>query len=127
MCVCVCVCVCRISSEDSGEVASYNGDSEDSDVEFQCEVGQTGQMNLLEEILDSLNTSHIEQGRLSAAKSLDFFRSIEDLDYNPKVRDFISIMPLCIFLFFYIIYLYYLILKIFICHYYCYYFLYFIS
>ncbi|XP_058617817.1 DENN domain-containing protein 1B isoform X5 [Onychostoma macrolepis] len=73
----------RISSEDSGEVASYNGDSDESDLEFQSEVSQTGQMNLLEEILDSLSTSHIEQGRLSAAKSLDFFRSIEDLDYNP--------------------------------------------
>uniref|UniRef100_A0A9J8B5W0 DENN domain containing 1B n=1 Tax=Cyprinus carpio carpio TaxID=630221 RepID=A0A9J8B5W0_CYPCA len=73
----------RISSEDSGEVASYNEDSDDSDLEFQPEVSQTGQMNLLEEILDSLSTSHIEQGRLSTAKSLDFFRSIEDLDYNP--------------------------------------------
>uniref|UniRef100_A0A672PJV4 DENN domain containing 1B n=1 Tax=Sinocyclocheilus grahami TaxID=75366 RepID=A0A672PJV4_SINGR len=83
----VCVCVSRISSEDSGEVASYNEDSDDSDLEFQSEVSQTGQMNLLEEILDSLSTSHIEQGRLSAAKSLDFFRSIEDLDYNSTVRD----------------------------------------
>uniref|UniRef100_A0A671SQQ9 DENN domain-containing protein 1B-like n=1 Tax=Sinocyclocheilus anshuiensis TaxID=1608454 RepID=A0A671SQQ9_9TELE len=73
----------QISSEDSGEVASYNEDSDDSDLEFQSEVSQTGQMNLLEEILDSLSTSHIEQGRLSAAKSLDFFRSIEDLNYNP--------------------------------------------
>uniref|UniRef100_A0A672R6V3 DENN/MADD domain containing 1B n=1 Tax=Sinocyclocheilus grahami TaxID=75366 RepID=A0A672R6V3_SINGR len=73
----------QISSEDSGEVASYNEDSDDSDLEFQSEVSQTGQMNLLEEILDSLSTSHIEQGRLSAAKSLDFLRSIEDLNYNP--------------------------------------------
>ncbi|XP_073699774.1 DENN domain-containing protein 1B [Garra rufa] len=73
----------RISSEDSGEVASYNEDSDESDLEFQSEVSQTGEMNLLEEILDSLSTSHIEQGRLSAAKSLDFFRSIEELDYNP--------------------------------------------
>ncbi|XP_059425606.1 DENN domain-containing protein 1B-like isoform X2 [Carassius carassius] len=72
----------RISSEDSGEVASYNEDSDDSDLEFQSEVSQTGQMNLLEEILDSLSTSHIKQGRMSAAKSLDFFRSVEDLD-NP--------------------------------------------
>ncbi|XP_051764948.1 DENN domain-containing protein 1B isoform X4 [Ctenopharyngodon idella] len=72
----------RISSEDSGEVPSYNEDSDDSDLEFQSEATQTGQMNLLEEILDSLSTSHIEQGRMSAAKSLDFFRSIEDLDYS---------------------------------------------
>ncbi len=62
MCVCVCVCVRvrvhvrvhRISSEDSGEVASLNEESDDSDLEFQSEVSQTGQMNLLEEILDSL-------------------------------------------------------------------------
>lgn len=85
--VCVCVSVSRISSEDSGEAPSYNEDSDDSDLEFRREASQTGQMNLLEEILDSLSTSHIEQGRLSAAKSLDFFRSIEDLDYNPTVRD----------------------------------------
>lgn len=74
----------RISSEDSGGVPSYNEDSEDS--EFEPEVGQKGQMNLLEEILDSLSTSHIEQGRLSAAKSLDFFRSMEDLDYSPTKK-----------------------------------------
>lgn len=42
-------------------------------------------MNLLEEILDSLNTSAVEQGKLSAAKSLDFFRSMEDLDYKSQV------------------------------------------
>lgn len=77
------MCVCRISSEDSGGVPSYTEDSEDS--ELEPDVGQKGQMNLLEEILDSLSTSHIEQGRLSAAKSLDFFRSIEDLDYSPMV------------------------------------------
>ncbi|XP_052447050.1 DENN domain-containing protein 1B isoform X2 [Carassius gibelio] len=74
--------VSRISSEDSGEVALFNEDSDDSVLEFQSEVSQTGQMNLLEEILDSLSTSHIKQGRMSAAKSLDFFRSVEDLD-NP--------------------------------------------
>ncbi|XP_042568389.1 LOW QUALITY PROTEIN: DENN domain-containing protein 1B-like [Cyprinus carpio] len=65
------------------------------------EVSQTGQMNLLEEILDSLSTSHIEQGRLSTAKSLDFFRSIEDLDYNPTVRDafYLSILNLYLFIY----------------------------
>lgn len=91
------MCVSRISSEDSGEVASYNEDSDDSDLEFQSEVSQTGEMNLLEEILDSLSTSHIEEGRLSAAKSLDFFRSMEDLDYNPMVRDvsYLFIHVLC--------------------------------
>lgn len=42
-------------------------------------------MNLLEEILDSLNTTTLEQGKLSAAKSLDFFRSMDDLDYKAPV------------------------------------------
>ncbi|XP_051980171.1 DENN domain-containing protein 1B-like [Xyrauchen texanus] len=74
----------RLSSEDSGEVPSYTEDSDDS--EFESEVGQTMQINLLEEILDSLSTSHIEQGRLSAAKSLDFFRSIDDLDFKPMKK-----------------------------------------
>lgn len=98
----MCVCVSRISSEDSGEAPSYNEDSDDSDLEFRSEASQTGQMNLLEEILDSLSTSHIEQGRLSAAKSLDFFRSIEDLDYNPTVRGafYLFIYLFCIFNYF---------------------------
>lgn len=47
---------------------------------------RSGQMNLLEEILDSLSTTTGEQGRLSAAKSLDFFRSMDDLDYKAPVR-----------------------------------------
>lgn len=42
-------------------------------------------MNLLEEILDSLNTTTMDQGKLSAAKSLDFFRSLDDLDYKVQV------------------------------------------
>lgn len=46
------------------------------------DASNSGQMNLLEEILDSLNTSVVEQGKLSAAKSLDFFVSNEDLDYK---------------------------------------------
>ncbi|XP_072517039.1 DENN domain-containing protein 1B isoform X1 [Salminus brasiliensis] len=69
----------KISSEDSGEVPSYTEDSDDS-YELEPEARKTGQMNLLEEILDSLSTTSIEQGKLSAAKSLDFFRSLEDID-----------------------------------------------
>ncbi|XP_066503484.1 DENN domain-containing protein 1B isoform X2 [Hoplias malabaricus] len=69
----------KISSEDSGDVPSYTEDSDDS-YELEPEAGKTGQMNLLEEILDSLSTTSIEQGKLSAAKSLDFFRSLDDLD-----------------------------------------------
>ena len=46
---------------------------------------RSGQMNLLEEILDSLNTTGLDQGKLSAAKSLDFFRSMDELDYKTPV------------------------------------------
>ncbi|XP_044054808.1 DENN domain-containing protein 1B isoform X2 [Siniperca chuatsi] len=73
----------KISSEDSGDVPSYIGDSDDSySLELDIDSSRSGQMNLLEEILDSLNTTTLEQGKLSAAKSLDFFRSMEDLDYK---------------------------------------------
>lgn len=76
----------RISSEDSGDVPSYPEDSDDSySLDLDMDATNSGQMNLLEEILDSLNTSGVEQGKLSAAKSLDFFRSTEDLDYTPTV------------------------------------------
>ncbi|XP_029904928.1 DENN domain-containing protein 1B isoform X2 [Myripristis murdjan] len=72
----------KISSEDSGEVHSYIEDSDDSySLDLDIDSSNSGQMNLLEEILDSLNTTTVEQGKLSAAKSLDFFRSMDDLDY----------------------------------------------
>ncbi|XP_071763028.2 DENN domain-containing protein 1B isoform X1 [Centroberyx gerrardi] len=73
----------KISSEDSGEIPSYYiEDSDDSySLDLDMDSSRTGQMNLLEEILDSLNTTTIEQGKLSAAKSLDFFRSMDDIDY----------------------------------------------
>ncbi|KAM3876329.1 DENN domain-containing protein 1B [Diretmus argenteus] len=76
----------KISSEDSAEVASYIEDSDDSySLDLDIDSSHPGQMNLLEEILDSLNTTTLEQGKLSAAKSLDFFRSMDDLDYTaPK-------------------------------------------
>uniref|UniRef100_A0A3B4WE74 DENN domain containing 1B n=1 Tax=Seriola lalandi dorsalis TaxID=1841481 RepID=A0A3B4WE74_SERLL len=77
---------CRISSEDSGDVPSYTEDSDDSySLELDIDSSHSGQMNLLEEILDSLNTTTLEQGKLSAAKSLDFFRSMDDLDYKAPV------------------------------------------
>ncbi|KAM7388056.1 hypothetical protein PAMP_024257 [Pampus punctatissimus] len=73
----------KISSEDSGDVPSNMEDSDDSySLEIDIDSAHSGQMNLLEEILDSLNTTTIEQGKLSAAKSLDFFRSMDDLDYR---------------------------------------------
>uniref|UniRef100_A0A3Q3L874 DENN/MADD domain containing 1B n=1 Tax=Mastacembelus armatus TaxID=205130 RepID=A0A3Q3L874_9TELE len=77
----------KISSEDSGDVPSYIEDSDDSySLELDIDSSQSGQMNLLEEILDSLNTTAIDQGKLSAAKSLDFFRSMDDLDYSNPTK-----------------------------------------
>lgn len=76
----------RISSEDSGEVPSYTEDSDDSySLDLDTDSSRTGQMNLLEEILDSLSATTTEQGKLSAAKSLDFFRSMDDIDYTATV------------------------------------------
>ncbi|XP_063747008.1 DENN domain-containing protein 1B isoform X2 [Eleginops maclovinus] len=73
----------KISSEDSGDVPSYIEDSDDSySLELDMDSSRSGQMNLLEEILDSLHTTTGEQGKLSAAKSLDFFRSMDELDYK---------------------------------------------
>ncbi|XP_038855659.1 translation initiation factor IF-2-like [Salvelinus namaycush] len=73
----------KISSEDSGEIPSYTEDSDDSySLELDTDSSHTGQMNLLEEILDSLSTTSTEHGKLSAAKSLDFFRSMDDIDYK---------------------------------------------
>lgn len=79
----------KISSEDSGDVRSYTEDSDDDSLSLDLDLdsNSAGQMNLLEEILDSLTTSSVgEQGKLSAAKSLDFFRSIEELDYTGPLK-----------------------------------------
>lgn len=76
----------RLSSEDSGDVPSCADDSDDSySLELDMDSSQSGQMNLLEEILDSLHTTTLDNGKLSAAKSLDFFRSMDDLDYKAPV------------------------------------------
>ncbi|XP_028816994.1 DENN domain-containing protein 1B isoform X2 [Denticeps clupeoides] len=71
----------KISSEDSGEAPSYTEDS-DGSCDLERDSAPVEKMTLLEEILDSLSTSCAEEGRLSAAKSLDFFRSMDDLDYK---------------------------------------------
>lgn len=79
----------KISSEDSGDVRSYLEDSDDDSLSLDLDLDSSsaGQMNLLEEILDSLTTSTVgEQGKLSAAKSLDFFRSMEELDYSGPMK-----------------------------------------
>ncbi|TSW35262.1 DENN domain-containing protein 1B [Bagarius yarrelli] len=66
-----------ISCGDTGEVLYI----EERDGEFSLDVGQTGQMNLLEEILDSLSTTMLDHNtKLSSAKSLDFFRSMDKID-----------------------------------------------
>uniref|UniRef100_A0A672G3T2 DENN domain containing 1B n=1 Tax=Salarias fasciatus TaxID=181472 RepID=A0A672G3T2_SALFA len=76
-----------ISSEDSGDVPSYTEDSDESySLDLDIDSSRSGQMNLLEEILDSLTTTTMEQGKLSAAKSLDFFRSMDDLDYKAPTK-----------------------------------------
>lgn len=82
----MCVFGYRVSSEDSGELPFYIEDSDDS-CELEPEARQTGQMSLLEEILDSLSTTTLDHGsKLSSAKSLDFFRSMDELDCSTPVR-----------------------------------------
>ncbi|XP_076135022.1 DENN domain-containing protein 1B [Alosa pseudoharengus] len=77
----------KISSEDSGEMPSHTEDSDDS-YELEADVApSSGKMTLLEEILDSLSSTSIQQGRLAAAKSLDFLRSMEDLDFKSTVSN----------------------------------------
>ncbi|NWI77093.1 DEN1B protein, partial [Dryoscopus gambensis] len=70
----------KLSSEDSEEASAYFYDSDGSG-----ETGitqQQGEMDLLGEILDTLSTHSSDQGKLSGAKSLDFFRSMDDIDYK---------------------------------------------
>ncbi|XP_029001355.1 DENN domain-containing protein 1B isoform X2 [Betta splendens] len=77
----------KVSSEDSGDVPSYTEDSDDSySLDLDLDSCSSGHMNLLEEILDSLNTTSVEHGKLSTAKSLDFFRSLDDLDYKAPTK-----------------------------------------
>ncbi|KAM7046352.1 DENN domain-containing protein 1B isoform 2-T2 [Acridotheres tristis] len=70
----------KLSSEDSEEASAYFYDSDGSG-----ETGiiqNQGEMDLLGEILDTLSTHSSDQGKLSGAKSLDFFRSMDDIDYK---------------------------------------------
>lgn len=78
----------RLSSEDSEETSAYFYDSDGSG-----EIGitqQQGEMDLLGEILDTLSTHSSDQGKLSGAKSLDFFRSMDDIDYKTAVSLLLS-------------------------------------
>ncbi|XP_078074269.1 DENN domain-containing protein 1B isoform X2 [Mustelus asterias] len=71
----------KISSEDSGEVYAYIDDSDDSE-QTELESQSSGQMDLLGEILDTLSTHSSDQGKLCGAKSLDFFKSMDDISYK---------------------------------------------
>lgn len=77
----------RLSSEDSEETSYYLDDSDDSGEMAKTSV-TPGEMDLLGEILDTLSTHSSDQGKLSGAKSLDFFRSMDDIDYKTVVRSF---------------------------------------
>ncbi|XP_036021802.1 DENN domain-containing protein 1B isoform X7 [Mus musculus] len=72
----------KISSEDGEETRAYFYESDDS-VEAQVKAPYSGEMDLLGEILDTLSTHSSDQGKLAPAKSLDFFRSMDDIDYKP--------------------------------------------
>nr|XP_058130898.1 DENN domain-containing protein 1B isoform X4 [Dasypus novemcinctus] len=72
----------RLSSEDGDEASAYFYESDDS-VETRVKTPYSGEMDLLGEILDTLSTHSSDQGKLAAAKSLDFFRSMDDIDYKP--------------------------------------------
>ncbi|XP_060088340.1 DENN domain-containing protein 1B [Heteronotia binoei] len=71
----------KLSSEDSEETSYYLYDSDDSGEMAKTSV-PPGEMDLLGEILDTLSTHSSDQGKLSGAKSLDFFRSMDDIDYK---------------------------------------------
>ncbi|MBZ3875906.1 DENN domain-containing protein 1B [Sciurus carolinensis] len=72
----------KLSSEDGEEASAYFYESDDS-VETKAMIPYSGEMDLLGEILDTLSTHSSDQGKLAAAKSLDFFRSMDDIDYKP--------------------------------------------
>lgn len=74
----------RLSSEDGEEAPAYFYESDDS-ADTRAKAPYSGEMDLLGEILDTLSTHSSDQGKLAAAKSLDFFRSMDDIDYKPTV------------------------------------------
>ncbi|KAM5238895.1 DENN domain-containing protein 1B isoform 2-T2 [Ctenodactylus gundi] len=75
----------KLSSEDGEEAPVYFYESDDS-VEPRIKAPYSGEMDLLGEILDTLSTHSSDQGKLAAAKSLDFFRSMDDIDYKPAKK-----------------------------------------
>ncbi|XP_069793965.1 DENN domain-containing protein 1B isoform X3 [Narcine bancroftii] len=75
--------VSKLSSEDSGDICTYIDDSDESE-QMELESQSPGQMDLLGEILDTLSTHSSDQGKLCAAKSLDFFKSMDDVSYKAR-------------------------------------------
>ncbi|XP_069497613.1 DENN domain-containing protein 1B isoform X2 [Ambystoma mexicanum] len=75
--------ISKLSSEDSEEASGYFYDSDESGGNEPI-TKHAGEMDLLGEILDTLSIHSSDQGKLSGAKSLDFFRSMEDIDYKAK-------------------------------------------
>lgn len=71
----------KLSSEDGEEAAADFYESDDS-VETRGKALYSGEMDLLGEILDTLSTHSSDPGKLAAARSLDFFRSMDDIDYT---------------------------------------------
>ncbi|NXI95711.1 DEN1B protein, partial [Psophia crepitans] len=71
----------KLSSEDSEETSACFYDSDDSG-DIGITPQRQGEMDLLGEILDTLSTHSSDQGKLSGAKSLDFFRSMDDIEYK---------------------------------------------
>lgn len=74
----------RGSSEDGDDASADFYESDDS-VETRVRAPYPGGLDLLGEILDTLSTHSTEQGKLAGARSLDFFRSMDDLDCQHKV------------------------------------------
>ncbi|XP_048213348.1 DENN domain-containing protein 1B isoform X2 [Perognathus longimembris pacificus] len=72
----------KLSSEDGEEPPAYFYESDES-AEGGARSPRAGELDLLGEILDTLSTHSSDQGKLAAARSLDFFRSMEDIDYKP--------------------------------------------
>uniref|UniRef100_A0A8D0XUS5 UDENN domain-containing protein n=1 Tax=Sus scrofa TaxID=9823 RepID=A0A8D0XUS5_PIG len=72
----------KLSSEDGEEASAYFYGSDDS-LDTRGKTASSGEMDLLGEILDTLSTHSSDPGKLAVAKSLDFFRSMDDIDYKP--------------------------------------------
>ncbi|XP_012872753.1 PREDICTED: DENN domain-containing protein 1B [Dipodomys ordii] len=73
----------KLSSDDGEEAPAYFYESDESGEAGERRPRAAGEMDLLGEILDSLSTHSADQGKLAAARSLDFFRSMDDIDYKP--------------------------------------------